>query len=124
MTRKYRLEGRRPVEVDDLLEWAQAVERAAAAGEHIVARTAVEVPGCDPVMVSTVFLALDHGWGEGPPLLFETRVFGGPLDGETYRYSTWEEAEGGHAVLADEALVEDRLAAELVRDRLRAIARR
>ena len=28
------------------------------------------------VHVSTVFLPIDHGWGEGPPVLFETMVFG------------------------------------------------
>jgi hypothetical protein len=30
------------------------------------------------------------------PLLFETMVFGGPLDGEQTRYSTWDEAKSGH----------------------------
>jgi hypothetical protein len=53
------------------------------------------------VRVSTVFLSLDHafhvGTEKGPPLLFETMVFGLP-DGAEYqdRYSTWEEAEAGH----------------------------
>lgn len=49
------------------------------------------------VDVSTVFLGLDHQFGEGPPLLFETMVFGGPLDEEQRRYTTWAEAEAGHA---------------------------
>lgn len=52
-----------------------------------------EVEGCT---VSTVFLGLDHGWGEGPPILFETMVFGGALDREMERYSTWDEAIEGH----------------------------
>ena len=44
---------------------------------------------------STVFLGLDHQLTEdGPPLLFETMVFGGPLSGETDRCSTWELATG------------------------------
>lgn len=52
------------------------------------------------VRVSTVFLALDHNFsGEGPPLLFETMVFGGVEDGRQWRYSTWREAEEGHAVV-------------------------
>lgn len=47
--------------------------------------------------ISTVFLALDHSFGEdGPPILFETMVFGGELDQEQERYSTWAEAEQGH----------------------------
>lgn len=49
--------------------------------------------------VSTVFLGLDHGWGEGPPVLYETMVFGGPLDGECERYCTRAEAVAGHALM-------------------------
>jgi hypothetical protein len=51
------------------------------------------------VRVSTVFLGLDHSFGGGPPLLYETMVFGGPLDGEQERYSTRAEAEAGHATM-------------------------
>jgi len=43
-----------------------------------------------------VFLGLNHSFGEGPPLLFETMVFGGALDQEQARYTTWEQAEAGH----------------------------
>lgn len=62
----------------------------------------------DGVSVSTVFLPLDHGWGWYPdevgeeppgdyrPLIFETMVFGGDLDGEEWRYATEEEAVEGH----------------------------
>lgn len=35
--------------------------------------------------------------GFGPPILFETMVFGGPLNEEQVRYVTWDEAERGHA---------------------------
>ena len=50
--------------------------------------------------VSTVFLVIDHGFGDGEaPVLFESMVFGGPLDGEQVRYRTWDEAERGHADL-------------------------
>jgi len=48
------------------------------------------------VWVSTVFLALDHCWDSGHPVLFETMIFGGLLDQEQYRYHTWEEAVVGH----------------------------
>lgn len=48
--------------------------------------------------VSTVFLAMDHGYG-GKPMCFETMVF--DEDGKGYdiyceRYSTWNEAVAGH----------------------------
>ena len=51
------------------------------------------------VRVSTVFLGLDHSFGMGPPILFETMVFGGPFDQERDRYVTWDEAEAGHAAM-------------------------
>ena len=79
----------------DLMTWAKWFEKARQ--DRVVARTNV-VPGSD---VSTVFLGLDHQWGDGPPLIFETMVFGGPLDQETERYSTWEEAEAGHAQMVE-----------------------
>src|SRR3990167_5954569 len=77
------------------MTWAKWFEKAR--HDRVVARTNV-VPGSD---VSTVFLGLDHQWGDGPPLIFETMVFGGPLDQETERYSTWEEAEAGHAQMVE-----------------------
>lgn len=61
--------------------------------------------------ISTVFLGLDHQWGKGPPLVFETMVFDlteieyelkdgekftGHEDLECFRYSTWDDAEAGH----------------------------
>lgn len=47
--------------------------------------------------VSTVFLGFDHNFSSsGPPLLFETLIEGGPLNGEQERYATWSEATAGH----------------------------
>ncbi len=46
--------------------------------------------------ISTVFLAFNHNFDEGPPLLFKTMIFGGKYDQEQWRYTTWEEAEKGH----------------------------
>ena len=94
MSRHYILdENRNAVEVEDCLDWARWLEEAdelrrvgddAAAGSR----------------VSTVFLGLNHQWCEGGrPLIFETMVFGGPLDGEQQRYSTWQEAEAGHKAM-------------------------
>ena len=47
------------------------------------------------VTVSTVFLGIDLTFG-GPPLIFETMIFGGEREGYQKRYSTWLEAEEGH----------------------------
>jgi hypothetical protein len=51
-----------------------------------------ELGGCE---VSTAFLGIDHAW-QGEPMLYETMVFGGALDGEMARYSTRAEALEGH----------------------------
>ena len=51
------------------------------------------------VEVSTVFLEANHRFDDGPPLVFETLVLGGPLADECERYSTWDEAEVGHAAM-------------------------
>ena len=51
------------------------------------------------VHISTVWLGIDHGWGNlGPPLIFETMIFNCP-EYEDYqvRYSTEEAALAGHA---------------------------
>lgn len=49
------------------------------------------------VEVSTVFLGIDHGW-DGIPLWFETMTFG-PVGEHCWRYTTWDEAERGHAAM-------------------------
>lgn len=89
MSRWYRLdENKQPVAIDIM-----AVRDAASEQDRRVGKTRV----FDRAEVSTVFLGLDHQWDpDGPPLLFETMVFGGRLDEHTERYSTWDEAVAGH----------------------------
>jgi len=53
----------------------------------------------DDSWVSTVHLGLDHGYGDGPPVIFETMVFGGPLSDECEWYCTEAEALTGHAAM-------------------------
>lgn len=78
------------VRIDDLLIWAEWMETH---GDR--RRVALSELG-ERGTVSTVFLGLDHQFGEGPPILYETLVFGGPWDGVMYRYSTRELALRGH----------------------------
>lgn len=59
-----------------------------------VAKT--EVPDGE---VSTIFLGIDHAFGDGPPILWETMVFGGPLDGEQVRYTSRSGAVTGHEAM-------------------------
>lgn len=51
------------------------------------------------VRVSTIFLGLDHSFFGGAPVLWETMVFGGALDGRQRRYTSREAALAGHAEL-------------------------
>ena len=69
------------------MEWAQWFETA----DRNVRSTIL-----GEARVSTVFLGLDHSFGDGPPLLFETMIFGGSHDEYQDRCSTWDEAEAMH----------------------------
>ena len=63
----------------------------------VVAKDAFVFDG-EPVEVSTVWLGLNHNWWPGkPPLIFETMIFGGKYDLESWRYATEEQALAGHA---------------------------
>jgi hypothetical protein len=67
-------------------------------GDHRVGEDYV-----DGYCVSTVHLGLNHQFGEGPPLIFETMVFAAKgseitsfMDLYCVRYSTEAEARAGH----------------------------
>lgn len=101
---KYILVGHEPVEIDDLLEWARWFEQDTAARR--VGYTEIS----PQVHVSTIFLGLDHNFGmHGPPLLFETMIFGGVMNEECERYATWQEAEVGHAFMVGQAAEMEKL---------------
>jgi hypothetical protein len=96
MSDMYILEGKTPVKVDTLKEWARG---------HMTCDWRIARDNLGDYLISTVFLGLDHGHSEGPPVLFETMVFDGrgrELDGYTRRYSTWEEAEDGHKAVVSQ----------------------
>lgn len=79
-----------PVSVSDVLVWGRWLETA----DRNVKRTDLGEFG----LVSTVFLATDHAFGisSSKPVLWESMVFGGSLDGEQRRYYTREDALRGH----------------------------
>ena len=84
----YILKDRKPVPVDEL-EWAQWF--GAHQDERVVGRW-----NFADTEVSTVLLGVDHQVGDGPPLVFETMVFGSGRVDLVGRYSTWADAEEGH----------------------------
>ena len=84
---KYILEGREIKKVD-LMTWAKWFETA----DRQIGKDEI-----DGVIVSTVFLGIDHSFGKGmQPILFETMVFGGEFGQEQERYCTYTAAEEGH----------------------------
>ena len=57
------------------------------------------------VSVSTVWLGLDHSFGRGVPVIFETMIFGPdgyPYDQECMRYTTEGGAAEGHKRTCDD----------------------
>jgi hypothetical protein len=75
----------KPLPMDDLLTWGEWFERT---------DTTIALDRIDgDVTVSTVFLGLDlRMFGDGPPLLYETMIFGGPRHHYCRRTSTKTEA--------------------------------
>ena len=90
-TEFYGLDGQ-PITME---EWGDLAK----SGERIIEQTTLP----NGAWVSTVHLGIDHGWGEGPPIIFESMVFARAEDVsddlDQQRYATLEEARSGHALL-------------------------
>lgn len=97
------LENGVPITVD-MLTWAlqfNSTERTIR--QHFVGRK---------TFVSTVFLGLNHNfYDSGPPLLFESMVFGGKLTDTQLRYPTTAAAIVGHYGLVIDAIAADKVPA-------------
>lgn len=102
---EYVLVDKKPVVTHDIRKWGEFMK----SKDRIVAQDHVR-----HYLVSTVFLGIDHSFGSGEPLLFETMVFdentkhemfgqefSESLDNYQERYHTWEEAEVGHKRIVD-----------------------
>lgn len=86
----FKLVDGQPVPTDQM-GWAESWRH-----DRIVAKTKL-----GDSEVSTVFIGLNHAFGSGPPMIYETMVFGGVLDQECEHYSTPEEARAGHEAMCD-----------------------
>jgi hypothetical protein len=82
-------ENGQPVLEPDIMRWGQWFEKSWPARQ--VASTEI-----GDARVSTVFLGFNHNWHEGPPILFETMIFGGEHDQFQRRYFFREEALAAH----------------------------
>lgn len=82
----YVLDGHTPVVEPDLMRWARSFN-----SNRRVALTKIGA-----VEVSTVFLGINHNFGDGEPILFETMIFDETSANREWRYATWDEAQAGH----------------------------
>jgi hypothetical protein len=88
-----------PLEVD-LRVWTQWFQ---------TSNRQVDVTRIGEIKISTVFLGLDHNYTKsGPPLVFETLVFGGEHDGYCRRASTWKTAQFEHDFVCINIMNEER----------------
>lgn len=82
-----------PSTVEGWGEWSKNWAR------KVVGRTYLNADWDNPageVNISTVFLGMDHGWGEGLPVLWETIIFEGEHDQYQERYTSLADAKAGH----------------------------
>jgi hypothetical protein len=90
----YILIDRLPVAVD-MMTWARWCQD----HDRSIARDEI-----GNAVVSTVFLGLNHNMRmSGEPILFETMIFGGPLDQAQWRHRSYDEAERYHRQAVIEA---------------------
>lgn len=96
----------KPVSHEEYERWLKHKERVGVTWRILQSRVA-------GLFVSTVFLGLDHGMGQGPPVLWETMIFGN-LHGDEFqeRYTSHTEAVRRHLQIL-EHLAHDRPLAEL-----------
>lgn len=87
-------DGKTPIAEPDMQKYGEFFHDI---GKRTVAKTTVG--NCE---VSTVFMCLDHNYtGSGDPVLWETLVFGGAMDGYQLRYQSYDEALSSHNHLCD-----------------------
>lgn len=87
--KNYILKNNVPIPCDDILVWGRWFEENKK-GRHVGDTTVGDV------RISTVFLGIDHSFGRGRPVLFETMIFGGEHEGDCWRWFTWFDAEEMH----------------------------
>lgn len=89
----WKLDGKLAVPCSTLEEWSRSF------ADFDARRVAHTMIGAN--LVSTIFLGINHNFGEGDPLLFETMIFRDEESGECWRTSSWEEAEAQHLVAVE-----------------------
>lgn len=78
-------------------QWGEFMENTDAPGRIVCSdHVRASIDTSDVIHVSTVHLGMDHSYGDGPPLYWETMIFGGAHDQYQDRYASLAEAQAGH----------------------------
>jgi hypothetical protein len=94
---------KQPVAIDDPEEWAKWMFLT---NDRIIATNKIS----RKITVSTVFLGIDHNFlQEGQPILFETMIFGGWMDGYQDRHTSYDLALIGHMEALEQATKANRI---------------
>lgn len=80
-----------PVSMEEWVAWSMRQVK-----EHGGITSIVRQDHVGDVLVSTVFLGLNHAIGGELPQVFETMIFGGEHHDYQQRYATWGEADLEH----------------------------
>ena len=82
------------LQVNDVLTWARWFESAHQTGQRFVRQNRM-----NGILISTIFLGIDHNFfGSGPPILWETMIFGLYRVDPQWRFSDVESAKHWHAI--------------------------
>jgi hypothetical protein len=102
-----------PTPCADVLAWAQWYQ-----SDDLRRQIAsTEIGSC---RVSTVFLGINHSFGAGQPVLWETMIFGGLRDTDGERYTSADAARVGHELWV--LVAKGETTPEAVREMERALA--
>lgn len=83
--------------------------RERAQGVHTLYETVFNVSSRAEIRIVTFFTGHDSSDHVGKPCLFETRVYGGDLDGESYRAWDMDEADDHHRKALKSVMSKNRL---------------
>ena len=106
----YILENKQPVAEPDIIQWCEwmASENCVVAKDTVTIKDTITIKiagqNVGKIEISTVFLGVDYSRTE-TPILFETMIFGGPLDQQCERCSTYGEALIMHKLMYERVRV-------------------
>lgn len=69
-------------------------------------KTTIELDENMSILVSTIFLGVNMSLSEETPVLFETMIIGGSMNGSLWRYTSYAQSNKGHSEIVQSLLDE------------------